>query len=65
MGSVLASSPAPRYFAAHPYATAEAAIIGFSKSTAARYFMSDNASFTAGQVLAIDGGWRVSEGQIS
>jgi NAD(P)-dependent dehydrogenase (short-subunit alcohol dehydrogenase family) len=32
---------------------------------AACYFMSDNSSFTTGQVLAIDGGWSVSEGQIS
>jgi NAD(P)-dependent dehydrogenase (short-subunit alcohol dehydrogenase family) len=32
---------------------------------AACYFMSDNSNFTTGQVLAIDGGWSVSEGQIS
>ncbi|WP_316814397.1 SDR family NAD(P)-dependent oxidoreductase [Pedobacter heparinus] len=32
---------------------------------AACYFMSDLSGFTTGQVLAIDGGWGVSEGQIS
>ena len=32
---------------------------------AACYFMSDHSKFTTGQVLAIDGGWSVSEGQIS
>ena len=30
---------------------------------AAVYFMSDASRFTTGQVLAIDGGWSVSEGQ--
>jgi NAD(P)-dependent dehydrogenase (short-subunit alcohol dehydrogenase family) len=28
------------------------------------FFMSDHSAFTTGQVLAIDGGWSVSEGQI-
>ena len=31
---------------------------------AAVYFMSDGSRFTTGQVLAVDGGWTVSEGQI-
>jgi NAD(P)-dependent dehydrogenase (short-subunit alcohol dehydrogenase family) len=31
---------------------------------AAVYFMSDGSAFTTGQVLAIDGGWTVSDGQI-
>jgi len=31
---------------------------------AAVYFMSDDSKFTTGQVLAIDGGWCVSEGQV-
>lgn len=30
---------------------------------AAVYFMSDDSRFTTGQVLAVDGGWSVSEGQ--
>jgi len=32
---------------------------------AACYFMSDYSIFTTGQILTIDGGWAVSEGQIS
>lgn len=31
---------------------------------AAVYFMSDASTFTTGQVLSVDGGWSVSEGQI-
>ncbi len=31
---------------------------------AAVYFMSDASNFTTGQLLAVDGGWSVSEGQI-
>ena len=32
--------------------------------TAAVYFLSDGSAFTTGQVLAVDGGWEVSEGQL-
>ncbi len=32
---------------------------------AACFFMSDGSCFTTGQVLAVDGGWTVSEGQIT
>jgi NAD(P)-dependent dehydrogenase (short-subunit alcohol dehydrogenase family) len=31
---------------------------------AAVYFMSDESGFVTGQVLAVDGGWSVSEGQL-
>jgi NAD(P)-dependent dehydrogenase (short-subunit alcohol dehydrogenase family) len=118
MSSVLAFSPSPQFFATHAYATAKAAIIGFSTSTAAYYapqnirvnvvapalvdtpmarraagdeairkfiaakqpldggrigqpadldaavvyFLSDAAKFVTGQVLAIDGGWSVTDG---
>ncbi|MFI5131337.1 MAG: SDR family NAD(P)-dependent oxidoreductase [Chitinophagales bacterium] len=121
MGSVLGFSPSPGYFATHAYASAKAAIIGFSKSVAAYYakedirvnviapalvetpmaqraandekilsfvktkqpldkgrigksedldglavyFMSDQSKYTTGQVVAVDGGWSVSEGQYS
>jgi enoyl-[acyl-carrier-protein] reductase (NADH) len=27
------------------------------------YFMSDQSKFTTGQVVAVDGGWSISEGQ--
>jgi NAD(P)-dependent dehydrogenase (short-subunit alcohol dehydrogenase family) len=37
MGSVLAGSPSPAYFSTHDYASAKAAIVGLSKSVAARY----------------------------
>ena len=121
MGSVLGFSPSPKHFATHAYASAKAAIIGFSKSVAsyyakdnirinviapalvetpmaqraandeevlsfiktkqplengrigrsedmdglAIYFMSDQSRFTTGQVVAVDGGWSVSEGQFA
>ena len=117
MGSVLGSSPSPKYFATHAYAAAKSAIIGFSKSIAsyyaknnirinviapalvetpmakraaenetilsfikdkqpldggrigyatdldglALYFMSDYSKFTTGQLIAVDGGWSVSD----
>jgi NAD(P)-dependent dehydrogenase (short-subunit alcohol dehydrogenase family) len=118
-GSVLGWSPSPKFFSTHAYAAAKAAIIGLTKSAAARYasdnircnmlvpalvatpmsqraqadeairafisskqpldggrigkpedldsaavwFMSDESKFATGQVLAVDGGWEVSEGQ--
>jgi NAD(P)-dependent dehydrogenase (short-subunit alcohol dehydrogenase family) len=37
VGSVLANSPSPRFFATHAYAAAKAAIEGFTKSCAAYY----------------------------
>ncbi len=30
----------------------------------ALYFMSDQSKFTTGQVVAVDGGWSISEGQL-
>ncbi|MBX7207359.1 MAG: SDR family oxidoreductase [Verrucomicrobiaceae bacterium] len=119
MGSVLGWSPSPQYFASHAYAATKAAIIGFSKSTAAYYakqnirinviapalvetpmstracenddimrfvaakqpldggrvgvpedvdgaalfLLSRDSKFITGQVLAVDGGWTVSEGR--
>lgn len=119
LSSVLASSPSPKFFTTHAYATAKAAICGFSTSIAAYYakenirinvlapalvetpmskraqedteimsfishkqpldggriglpsdldglacyFMSDLSRFTTGQVIAVDGGWSLSEGQ--
>ncbi len=119
MGSVLGYSPSPKYFVTHAYAAAKAAVIGFTRSTAAYYapdnirinailpslvetpmaqraandeeimafvktkqpldggrigqpddldgaaiyFMSDQSLFTTGQILSVDGGWDVTEGQ--
>jgi len=41
MGSVLAFSPAPRFFATHVYAAAKSAVVGFTKSIAAYYAKSN------------------------
>lgn len=41
MGSVLGWSPSPKYFSTHVYAAAKSAVIGFSKSVAARYAADD------------------------
>ena len=120
LGSVLGWSPSPEYFSTHAYAAAKAAMIGFTRATAAYYakhdirinvlapalvetpmarraaadatilkfiatkqpldggrigrsedcdgaavfFLSDAARYVSGQMLAVDGGWTVSEGQI-
>jgi NAD(P)-dependent dehydrogenase (short-subunit alcohol dehydrogenase family) len=120
MGSVLGWSPSSKFFATHAYAATKAAIIGLTKTCAARYashnirfnvlapalvetpmaqraandatilafiktkqpldggrigqpsdldaaavyFLGDGSRFATGQVLAVDGGWTVSEGQI-
>jgi NAD(P)-dependent dehydrogenase (short-subunit alcohol dehydrogenase family) len=119
IGSVLGSSPSPKYFVTHAYAASKAAVEGFSRSIAAYYaangirinvlapglvdtpmaqraiqdvaimkfiatkqplengrighpddlvgaalyFMSEHSRFTTGQVLHVDGGWSLSEGQ--
>ena len=119
MGSTLAFSPSPRYFATHAYTAAKAGIIGLTRAAAAHYaprdirfnvvapalvetpmaarahenpeileyistkqpldggrsgkppdadaavvfFLGDASRFVTGQVLAVDGGWSVSEGQ--
>ena len=119
MGSVLGSSPSPKYFATHAYASTKSAAVGFTRSLAAYYaphqirfnlivpalvetpmseraktderimnfistkqpldggrigrpedldaavvfFLSDASRFCTGQVLTIDGGWSVTEGQ--
>jgi NAD(P)-dependent dehydrogenase (short-subunit alcohol dehydrogenase family) len=121
VGSVLASSPSPTWFATHSYAAAKAGAIGLTKTAASYYaphnirinllapglidtpmaqralqdeatmryirskqpldggragqpsdldqavvyFLSDESRFVTGQVLEIDGGWSVSEGDSS
>ena len=118
LGSVLGSSPSPRFFATHAYTAAKAAMEGLTRSAAAYYaprgirfnlllpgltetpmsrralgdesilafvrtkqpldggrpgrpedldeavlfFLSDRSRFVTGQVLAVDGGWTVTEG---
>jgi NAD(P)-dependent dehydrogenase (short-subunit alcohol dehydrogenase family) len=120
VGSVLSSSPAPSLFGTHAYAAAKAAVVGLTRTCAAKYapdrirfnvltpglvatpmsqraqidpvimsytktkqpldggrigvpqdldaaavfFMSDASKFVTGQVLAVDGGWSVSEGAL-
>lgn len=117
-GSVLGTSPSPRFFSTHAYAASKAAIIGLTRSAAAQYasdgirlnvlapalvatpmsqraqndeailqfirskqpldggrigqpedldgavvwLMSDESRFVTGQVIAVDGGWSVSDG---
>jgi NAD(P)-dependent dehydrogenase (short-subunit alcohol dehydrogenase family) len=118
IGSVLASSPSPSWFATHSYAAAKAGVIGLTRTAASYYaadnvrfnlltpglidtpmaqralqdeatmqyirakqpldggrvgqpsdldqavvyFLSDDSRFVTGQILAVDGGWSVSEG---
>lgn len=119
LGSVLARSPAPHFFATHAYAAAKAGLEGLTRAAAAHYapqnirfnaiaaglvatpmsaraqsddsimryirtkqpldggrigqpddllaailfLLSDASRFVTGQVLTVDGGWSVSEGQ--